>query len=540
MSQRTKGYEKCILLLVGTCIYIIFSLLIKPLRSPLRHLPSPNQGSVWLRLLHEPRVPEIEKWMDTLPHCGLIRYHGIFNRERLFVASPKAAKDLLTTSAYKSIKPELQWLLANNIAGEGLLIQEGEAHKQARKRFNPIFSPARMKEWFPSLWHTTIEAIEALPQQTEETSLRLAGDSLDKPREGVTSILKLVSAASIDMIGHFGFNVNFNTLKSIGPQKREVAAASQDPTVKFGRAYIGMFKTTKRGQLTLEAASIIGAKLALKLPIPAVRTIDGIMGLVRQTAEHIVVGHKQALVSDEGGKLPKDDMLTSLTKTGHFSHGDLVEQTVHFLAAATETVAGSVCWAVHLLSRHPDVQAHLRDEVRENIPSPHDTTSEPVSDTQFRNLKYLNAVVQEVLRYHSINTLLWREFVEPATIAGVLIPTHTSIVFSPWALNRDPAHWGPDARCFVPERWLDDPSGGADHSYSFLTFGGGPRRCVGEQYARDELLCMIAGLIGRYEFTPIAPQMGTDEGQEIGDNFALTLFKIMEGWKLNVKEIPGW
>lgn len=476
--------------------------------------------------------------MDKLPHRGLLRYYGIFNRERIFIASPEAAKDLLTTSAYKHIKPELQWILANNIAGQGLLIQEGDVHKQARKRFNPTFSPAQMKKWFPSLWHTTIKMIDAVPQHTKKTRIPFEDNGPDTGLTGVTSILRIVSAASIDMIGHFAFNVDFNTLDNIGLRKSEFASRSKDPKVKVGRAYIELFKTTWRGQRTLEAASLIGAKLALKLPIPAVKTIDGIMALVRETSEDIVLGREREFAECEGEKIDKDDMLTLLIKTGHFSHADLVEQTVHFLAAGTETVAATACWAIHLLSRHTDMQTRLRNEIRENILSP--TSTQSISDIQFRSLKYLNAVIQEVLRFHSINTLLWREIIEPATIVGVSIPTGTKIVFSPWTNNRDPVHWGPDAREFRPERWLDNPSGGADHSYSFLTFGAGPRRCVGEQYARDELLCLVAGLIGRYEFITIDLHKGSDEGQEIGDSFALTLFKIYEGWEVNVKQVPGW
>lgn len=59
--------------------------------------------------------------------------------------------------------------------------------------------------------------------------------------------------------------------------------------------------------------------------------------------------------------------------------------------------------------------------------------------------------------------------------------------------------------------------GGADHAYSFTTFGGEPRRCIGENYAS-----------------------GADDGTEIGSNFALTLFKVYEGWQEHVKKIPGW
>ncbi|KAI7760995.1 hypothetical protein LZL87_012148 [Fusarium oxysporum] len=258
------------------------------------------------------------------------------------------------------------------------------------------------------------------------------------------------------------------------------------------------------------------------------------MALVRATAEDITTDHERNMEKYVGR--PDPDMLTLLMQTGHFSHQDLVEQTVHFFAAATETVAGSTCWAIHLLSRHPDIQDRLRAEIREHIVS----SRSEVSQSQLHGLKYLNAVTNEVLRYHSINTLLWREPTQDITLAEERIRKGTKIVFSPWALNRDPAHWGPDARAFNPSRWLNSPSGGADHAYSFLTFGGGPRRCVGEQYARDQLSCFVSSLVGRYRFTPVDLQNGSDEGREIGDDFALTLFKILSGWKLNVEVVPGW
>lgn len=154
-------------------------------------------------------------------------------------------------------------------------------------------------------------------------------------------------------------------------------------------------------------------------------------------------------------------------------------------------------------------------------------------------MKYLNAVLREVLRFHSINTLLWRECIEDAEIQGVNIPKGTIVVYSPWTNARDPVHWGEDARTFNPDRWLDEgkKTGGADHPYSFITFGAGPRRCIGEDYAFAILRTVIAGLVGRFELQPLDFANGTDEGQEIGDDNALTLFKVIEGWKLSIKKV---
>ena len=517
------------LALMGACLYFIWDILIVPLRSPLRHLPSPDQGSVLFRLLAEPRIPEIEKWIDEIPNSGLIRYFGAFNRERIFITSPAAAKDLLYTEAYKFVKPELQHILAANIAGEGLLIQEGQEHKLARKNFQPAFHADRVRQGYPSMWETATDTVKSLSEQKSKTVL---GDGRSTTHQSVR-IIRLISAASIDIIGHWGFGTDFDVVKN--------------PKPGFGRSYIEMFKTTERGQQALTLAAMIGPKIFMSLPFRAAKTIGGVMALVRRTAEQIVEDHEKAFQiaekSDKQRQCVSDDMLTRIMKTNHFSHQGLVEQTVHFLAAATETVAGSICWTLHLLSRHPDMQSRLRAEIREHLPSPTEANlAGLINESDFDRMKYLNAVIQEVLRYHSINTLLWRDAVEHATIGETHIPKGTKVVFSPWALNRDPQHWGPDSRLFNPERWLrdDDGSGGADHSYSFLTFGAGPRRCIGEQYARAQMRCILAALIGRFEFVPVCPEKGSDEGQEIGDNAALTLFKILDGWQIKVKELEGW
>lgn len=269
--------------------YCIYSLHIKPLLSPLRHLPAPKQGFLWFRLLKEPKAVEIERWMDELPHDGLFRYYGIFNRQRIFTASPKATADLLHgPNAFKYIKPKLQFILANNIAGKGLLIQEREENKHARKGLIPAFNPDQIRKSFPDMWKTAVETIEALPNYTEKMAL---GDNGCNSTE-VVELLKLISAASIDIIGHFAYSTDFKAIQINAPKYKRHALKS--PNSIFARAYVEMFKTTWRGQRSLEAASLIGANIALALPLRAVKTIKSIMALVWQVSENIVTEHERA------------------------------------------------------------------------------------------------------------------------------------------------------------------------------------------------------------------------------------------------------
>ncbi|KAK7959131.1 uncharacterized protein PG986_003985 [Apiospora aurea] len=370
-------------------------------------------------------------------------------------------------------------------------------------------------------------------------------DGPQAPFSGVTSVQVPIAAASIDMVGHFGYGVDFHTIDTMSTSKFGSAAKhSADKKRRFARAFIHMFKTTRHGQLSLEAASIIGPAIALRLPLRAVKAIKGIMGLFYDTTRDIVEEHERAAAQSEkpAQTQGRTDVLSLAVRSGTLSHADLVEEGVHMTSAGTETLIGTTTWAMHLLSRPLEAQARLREEIRAKIPSPYDkAATQSVSQADLRKLPYLNAVMNEILRFHSVNGLLWRQCASPAVLAGVPIPRGTTVTFSPWALNRDPRHWGADAPVFDPARWVAHPAtGSADHAYAFATFGGGPRRCIGEGYACDQLLCVLAAYVGRYELTPLDPLGGTDDGTEIGSNFALTLFKVYEGWQLHVKKISGW
>ena len=82
-------------------------------------------------------------------------------------------------------------------------------------------------------------------------------------------------------------------------------------------------------------------------------------------------------------------------------------------------------------------------------------------------------------------------------LGGVMIPKETWLLLCPYATNRDPALWGNDAEEFRPERWIDvgedgsrrsNNSGNASNNYAMLTFLHGPRSCIGQGFARAELM----------------------------------------------------
>jgi cytochrome P450 len=147
----------------------------------------------------------------------------------------------------------------------------------------------------------------------------------------------------------------------------------------------------------------------------------------------------------------------------------LRDHVVTLLLAGHETTTTALAWAFERLVRHPDVLARAREEVR-------------AGDGD----DYLNSVVDETLRVRPIIWGVWRRLTAPAEIAGHRLPAGTTVEPSISLLQESAAF--EDPREFRPERFLD---GAPVPPYTFIPFGGGPRRCIGASFAIMEMRTVL-------------------------------------------------
>jgi cytochrome P450 family 135 len=139
----------------------------------------------------------------------------------------------------------------------------------------------------------------------------------------------------------------------------------------------------------------------------------------------------------------------------------LRDQLVALLAAGHDTSAAALAWSFERLARHPGVQARLRE-------------GDPA---------YLDGVVKEVLRVRPALTIAPRRLLEPARIAGRMLPAGIHVAACLWLALRREDLW-PQASAFRPERWLE---GQPPNPMSWIPFGGGVRRCAGAPFAEMEM-----------------------------------------------------
>lgn len=261
--------------------------------------------------------------------------------------------------------------------------------------------------------------------------------------------------------------------------------------------------------------SAVDAGLLTLIPRVMIRGIvanrDRVQSAVLQAYQREKARYADRSVSSDTRKT----ILHPTIESSSFTHEESLEHGMTFLGAAFKTMASAVQWAILRLGRHPEIQARLRREILTHLPSFPDIADDDVDCSMHTllALPYLNAVCNEVLRINPPQAITIREAIRDTSITGVFIPKGTFIIILPQTVHYDQQLWGESAREFDPERWLQ-PDVSRKSKLSFMPFGYGPRQCIAQLFARQELLCLVAAFVARFEACPEdpdAPILATDD-----------------------------
>lgn len=161
----------------------------------------------------------------------------------------------------------------------------------------------------------------------------------------------------------------------------------------------------------------------------------------------------------------------------------LRSELLNILLAGRDTTAGLLTNTWHVLSKRPDIWAKLKDEVD-------GLGGERPDYHSIKEMRYLKWVLNESLRLMPLVPGNSRQAIRDTILplgggpdgkSPMLIPKGWTIGYSPWSMHRREDFYGPDSLEFKPERWENLRPG-----WEYLPFNGGPRICVGQQYALME------------------------------------------------------
>lgn len=183
---------------------------------------------------------------------------------------------------------------------------------------------------------------------------------------------------------------------------------------------------------------------------------------------------------------------------------DMTAQAFVFYFGGFETSSTTMSFAAHEIATHPDVQAKLKQEIDEVL----ETSNGEVTYEAIYKLKYLDAVISEVLRLYPPLAFVERVCEEAYELPPALpsekpfVLKKDMIVWVPvHAIHRDEKYYdNPDRFC--PERFLD--SNMYHNSPCYIPFGYGPRMCIANRFAILEIKILLFHLLARCELKPCA------------------------------------
>jgi len=174
---------------------------------------------------------------------------------------------------------------------------------------------------------------------------------------------------------------------------------------------------------------------------------------------------------------------------------ELRDEVMTLLLAGHETSANGLTWTWYLLAQNPEVERRLHLEAVQVLGGRAPTFAD------LANLPYTLKVFEEGLRLYPPAWIMSRYALVDDEIGGWPIPAGSIILFSPYVTHRLSAHW-PDPEVFDPERFSDERSA-ARPRYAYFPFGGGPRQCIGNNFALMEAQVILAMLAQRYRLEPL-------------------------------------
>jgi cytochrome P450 len=225
------------------------------------------------------------------------------------------------------------------------------------------------------------------------------------------------------------------------------------------------------------------------LPTPDNRRYHRSVGLIHSVIDRLIVERRES-GEDRG------DLLSTLAFARYEDTGELMDQAqlraeiITLFLNGHETVSDALGWTFYLLSQQPTVERRLHQELAAVLGGRVATMDD------LPKLQYTSWVIQESMRLFPPAWVIERDTLQADEIGGYQIPAKSTVVLSQWLTHRDPDHWeNPEG--FDPERFSPERAA-SRHRFAYFPFGGGPRLCVGNNFAMMEMSLLLATIAQRY------------------------------------------
>jgi cytochrome P450 len=339
-----------------------------------------------------------------------------------------------------------------SVIGNGLLTSEGEFWRRQRRLVRPAFHRERLAMLSGEITRATEQVLEA------------RWEPLSRRGQGALDIAEEMAGLTLTIVGRALLSTDLANEAS-----------------KVGRAVNYLRRYMDR---RIKAIAVVPENV----PTPKNRRFKESLRVLDEVVYGIVEEHRRS--GEDAGDLVSMLAAARDEETGEgMTPKQLRDEVLTIMIAGHETTAAALSWAWCLLSEHPAVLRRMRSELDEvlagRVPTYEDLPA----------LAYTTMVFKETLRLYPPAWIIPRVALRDDRIAGYVIPKGSRVVTSPYVTHRDPALWdnpeGFDPERFAPEREEGRPE------FAYFPFGGGPRRCVGRNFAMMEGTLILATIAQR-------------------------------------------
>jgi cytochrome P450 len=175
------------------------------------------------------------------------------------------------------------------------------------------------------------------------------------------------------------------------------------------------------------------------------------------------------------------------------------DNVLTMLLAGHETTSNALTWTYYLVSQYPQIEKKIQEEIDDIISQNKENEKKLIKTPRIGDLskfKFVEKVIRESLRIYPPVWSIGRIVEEDYQIDKYTIPKGSSIIMSQYVIHHDDRFYK-DPHLFNPERWTDEFKR-SNPRFSYFPFGGGIRGCIGESFAWQEAILLMATISSNF------------------------------------------
>ncbi|XP_072748320.1 cytochrome P450 9e2-like [Anoplolepis gracilipes] len=400
-----------------------------------------------------------------------VKYFGImdFGVPAVFLRDPELIKDVMVKDFEnfhdhrKFVDENIDPLFAKNIFS-----LRGDRWREMRNTLSPSFTASKMKFMFDLVSKCSREFVNYLvdhPELCDEIETK-----------------QVFRRYTTDVIATTAFGISVNSMKD---QNNEFYVRGVEFNKSFG-GILALFKfmflrTCPRFAKLIGMEAFVSSTTSefFNRIIGETIRVREEQGIIRPDMIHLLMQARD-----------KDD-LTKMTLE------DIVSQAFLFFLGGFETSSTLICFIAHELALNRDIQDRLREEVQQHL------RENEFSYESLSKMTYMDMVIAETLRKYSpmiiTDRVCTKSYELPPAQPGyksLIVKSDTVMMIPVYALHRDPKYF-PNPDKFDPDRFSEENKDNIV-PYTYLPFGHGPRKCIGNRFALMETKILVAHLLQKF------------------------------------------